>query len=553
MLVEMKSPAFKEKGEVRPKIEFHPGLNVVLGKEDGENSIGKSSAMLAIDFVFGGNSYLSGDGVSHIGDHTIFFAFEFDGKRHYFACNTGEAEKIHVCDENYDLTGEIWTKPKYVNWLKEKYHMDFEGLSFRESVSVFFRIYGKDNLDERRPLKEYNGQSMQKSIDILVKLFDRNKDISDFNARLEDTKSRLAAFKEARRYRFVPDLVGGKTQYEENLATIESLQYELNNLTEETVAGHTEADIEKSRKKSQLKADVLQAETELQAGERRLKLLRMSLDYGLYPTEADLSELQEFFPQVNLKKIYEVERYHKKLAVILQDQFAAEEESVQKRVDELRNRIQGLQDEINALGYVGNFSKEFLDKHSELKGRIDAIKAQNEAYLTLQELTDEKQRVDALLKDAIQIILRDIEQEINDRMQEMNDSLFVEARKAPKLYLNEYNSYRFETPDDTGTGSNYKGMVLYDLAVLQSTALPAIAHDSLILKNISDVAINGIMRLYVQSAKQIFIAFDKQEAYGEEVQKILEEHRVLKLSDNNCELYGESWNIARPEQNEDEL
>lgn len=28
---------------------------------------------------------------------------------------------------------------------------------------------------------------------------------------------------------------------------------------------------------------------------------------------------------------------------------------------------------------------------------------------------------------------------------------------------------------------------------------------------------------------------------------------VLKLSDNNCELYGESWNIARLEQNEDML
>lgn len=80
MLGGMKSPAFKEKGEVRPKIEFHPGLNVVLGKEGGENSIGKSSAMLAIDFVFGGNAYLSGDGVNHIGDHTIFFAFEFGNK-----------------------------------------------------------------------------------------------------------------------------------------------------------------------------------------------------------------------------------------------------------------------------------------------------------------------------------------------------------------------------------------------------------------------------------------------------------------------------------------
>ena len=71
MLVEMTSPVFKEKGKERLPIRFKEGLNVVLGKEDGENSIGKSSAMLAIDFVFGGNSYLSSDGVKHIGNHTM--------------------------------------------------------------------------------------------------------------------------------------------------------------------------------------------------------------------------------------------------------------------------------------------------------------------------------------------------------------------------------------------------------------------------------------------------------------------------------------------------
>lgn len=62
------------------------------------------------------------------------------------------------------------------------------------------------------------------------------------------------------------------------------------------------------------------------------------------------------------------------------------------------------------------------------------------------------------------------------------------------------------TPDDTGTGSNYRGMVSYDLAVLKLTAL---AHDSLILKNISDGAVDDIMKIYEQSEKQIFIAFDK--------------------------------------------
>lgn len=51
MLVEMMSPAFKEKDEVRHPIRFKDGPNVVLGKEDGTNSIGKLSALLAIDFV----------------------------------------------------------------------------------------------------------------------------------------------------------------------------------------------------------------------------------------------------------------------------------------------------------------------------------------------------------------------------------------------------------------------------------------------------------------------------------------------------------------------
>ena len=552
MLIEMTSPVFKEKGKERPPIRFKEGLNVVLGKEDGENSIGKSSAMLAIDFVFGGNAYLSSDGVKHIGDHTIFFTFEFDGKPYYFARNTASPDDIHICSEGYQLTGDAWTKQEFANWLKEKYHIDFSGLSFRETMSSFFRIYGKENTDERRPLKGLPGESMQKSIDILVKLFDRYKDVEVFNGRLEEQKKKLAAYREARKYRFVPDLVGGKTQYDENVAQIRSLQVELDNLTAEQVEDQKDVDIEKSRIKSQLQASKLRLETEMQSKQRRLSLLNMSLEYGLYPTEADLSALQEFFPEVNIRKLYEVEKYHQKLAAILDEQFSAERQSVEGEIANLQEQIKALQTQISELGFVGNLSKEFLDKHSEIKGRIDALKAQNEAYLTLTDLQDARKKADEMLKRAIEDILADIERSINDKMKEFNDSLFTESRKAPNLHFNEYNSYRFETPDDTGTGSNYKGMVVYDLAVLYLTALPALAHDSLILKNIGDGAVDGIMKIYAQSRKQVFIAFDKQAAYMPDTQKILADNTVLKLSDGNCELYGESWN-KEVSQNEDEL
>lgn len=542
MLIEMKSPAFKEKGKERPVTTFKEGLNIILGKQDGENSIGKSSAMLAIDFVFGGNTYLSSDGVKHIGDHSIYFAFQFDGKKYYFCRNTAEAEKIFVCDEKYEFSGDTWDRQQFVDWLKVQYKIDFMDLSFRTTLSSFFRIYGKDNTDERRPLRGIPGQGMQDSITMLVKLFDRYKDIEVYSKKRKEEDDKLKAYREARKYRFVSDLVGGSTQYEANLAEIRSLELQLQTLTVEEVEEHSETDIEKSRQKSALSGTKLQLETELQAKQRRLKLLDMSLEYGLYPTEADLTALQEFFPDVNLRKLYEIEKYHQKLAKILGQQFEDERASVATEIETLETQIKAVQDQIAALGFVGNISKEFLDKHSEIKGKIDALKVQNDAYLLLKDLQDAKKRADDLLKKAIEDILSDIETELNEKMKEFNDTLFEESRKAPQLKFNGYNSYHFETPDDTGTGSNYKGMVIYDLAVLYTTALPAIAHDSLILKNISDNAIDGIMKIYAQSQKQIFIAFDKQDAYRPDTRKILEDNARLRLSDNGCELYGQSWN-----------
>lgn len=200
---------------------------------------------------------------------------------------------------------------------------------------------------------------------------------------------------------------------------------------------------------------------------------------------------------------------------------------------------------MQSLGITGNISKEFLDRHSEIKGKINALKEQNSAYLTLTELNDAKSKAASLLWRKIEGVLAEIQDEINRLMKKYNDTLYREHHKAPHLIFREYNSYMFETLDDTGTGTNYKGMVLYDLTVLALTSLPAIAHDSLILKNVSDGSIEGIMKIYESFQKQIFISFDKQDAYQDETRRIVGENTVLKLSDNGGDLYGYSWNTER--------
>ena len=93
--------------------------------------------------------------------------------------------------------------------------------------------------------------------------------------------------------------------------------------------------------------------------------------------------MAEFFPNVNLRKLYEVEKYHQKLAVILDKQFAEERSAVTTQIAVLQEQLAQIKQQIADMGYIGDLSKEFLDRHAEIKGRIDALRAQNEAYRTL--------------------------------------------------------------------------------------------------------------------------------------------------------------------------
>lgn len=63
----------------------------------------------------------------------------------------------------------------------------------------------------------------------------------------------------------------------------------------------------KKSTKLQLRNTKLELESSLRDKQRRLKLLDISIEFGLYPTESDLTELQQYFPDTNLKKLYEVE------------------------------------------------------------------------------------------------------------------------------------------------------------------------------------------------------------------------------------------------------
>ena len=76
MLIEISCEKFKCKGKVREPIKFHSGLNIIQGQDSGENSIGKSTFLLAVDFAFGGDTYAEKSTITNkIGHHFINFCF----------------------------------------------------------------------------------------------------------------------------------------------------------------------------------------------------------------------------------------------------------------------------------------------------------------------------------------------------------------------------------------------------------------------------------------------------------------------------------------------
>ena len=553
MLIEIYSPVFQEKSNIRKPIKFKKGLNVIMGTEKGSNSIGKTSALQAIDFVFGGDTYLNSDGVKFLKNHPIYSCFEFD-KKYYFVRNTGTPDTIEICNNQYEILNDSWSKKEFVEWLKEKYESNKTELSFRQLTSTFFRIYGKDNIDENYPLQGYRNQSTKESIKILMSLFDYYKDIEPYHAKLELETDKLKTFKNARKYSFISNLVGGKSQYEENIKSLANLQAELDALTLNYEVSASNEEIEDNKVREYFRANKIALESQLERLQRQEKLLDISIEYGLAPSEADLSSLSEFFPDANIKKIYEVEKYHRKLSAILNEEFTAEKKLLGEKIQEIKESLKQISQNISELNISNTISKDFLDKHSDLNKQIAALTEQNKAFLEESQLQDSKKAATQNLESNVIHILSEIQNQLNRKMYEFNNSLYEEKRHAPKIELKNYNSYKFFTPKDTGTGTNFKGLVLLDLSILYCSTLPALAHDSLLFKNIDDEGINGIVKIYDETKqlnKQVFIAFDKQTSYGIDTYDTLQENKVLHLYEGGGELYGNSWN--RETKNEDKL
>lgn len=516
------------------KITFNEGLSVVLGTNEAHNSIGKSTFLLIIDFVFGGNTYAKQDNIiRNVGPHDIFFCFKFNNNLYKFCRHNTDTKTVWKCNDKYEKLEQI-DIDMYCRWLNECYQLELPELTFRNAVGRYIRVYGKDNYSEKHPLQSFTAEKAQESILALIKLFNFYLLIENIEKQTVDAKEAYKAFTKAQKLNFIAKI--NKSTFNKNLKEIEQISKEIEKLS----CGFFDLDSAVSEKALEIKNKLSKIRRIKGKIKARYDTLTENAEYKFSITNDTLNNLKVYFPNANFEHIAEVENFHKKISIIFKSELNDERANLQDELADYEKIIDELERELQTLTKTPNLSKLVLSKHTELLKSQERLQQENDSYTKMNMLLKTKKDTAEQLKQIKEKQLSLIATEINNKMKDYNNQIYKTVHKPPIISFTKDN-YNFFTPDDTGTGIAYKGLVIFDLAILNLTELPLLVHDSLILKQISDEAIEKIIELYSLSGKQVIIAFDKQNSYSQKTYNLLNDSAVLKLGIDGKQLFGKSW------------
>ena len=556
MLIEVQCDKFVKNGQIREPIRFHAGLNAVLGDDNGSNSIGKSTFLMILDFVFGGSDYVKKctDVQENVKAHTINFAFEFDGEKYYFSRNTTEYNKVIPCDADYKPLEDHApiTVQQYWEFLCEHYGLTAEGITWRSAVGRFIRVYKRDTLDEERPLRSSKDEKTADAIKNYMRLFDRYAAVEAQIKQAAEAEDEKEAFrKTTQTYNHVRAAKSEKerAENEERIIVLEQSEREL---AENSNQGLLDLDSMTARRLTELTEQLINYRRQKARVQTQLNAIRRDMTEQKKGFKRTFTDLERFFPGEEFRTLEDIERFHQKLAKILADEFAETEKDLATTFVLLNNEIVRIQEQITEIKNVPNVSQAILREFARITTELNNLREANQNYDELERLkkvaADYAETRDAVIHDQ----LLAIESAINQAMREISFAILKDATHLPPvLRLEKLGKYTFNTPNDGGTGAQYRGLITFDLANMEVAPVPFVVHDSVLLKNIERPVFSEIMRVYAAmeaKGKQVFLAYDTLDSYGDETRSLLEANAVLELSPGGNELFGWAWN----KENQDE-
>ncbi len=535
MLKEIRCPLFNHAG-----ISFHQGLNIILGADDAKNSIGKSTALMVIDFVQGGDSFIKDEAgaIRALGHHHYNFSFVFAGQPYFFSRSTAVSDVVYVCDNDYVRLTELPVED-YRRILKAHYGLASLTSSFRSIVSPFARIWKKGGLEPDQPFVSSPKEASGTAVSRLIDLFDRSADIAAEKKVIDEQKKRKKFIAGSMNEEIIPKI--NKTQYKTNTKTITENTVQIEQLKQGfggALNAYEALFDESLRRMQQRKNELSNFRSELQS---KIKRLQREVS-GITPRlVANIALVADYFPTVDVERLEQVEGFHQKIGSIvkkeLKDELAVAQLEESAFASEIMSLEQQIQTALKSKGMPDDLFKRIFD----LKEITDKAADENK-YFEKKAQLEEAVKISGHRLDGIyEKIFLEIEAKINLKLKAFNKVVYGPARNSSELRIKSSNSYNFTSLEDTGTGKSYAGLIGFDLAMLSLTRLPFVIHDSVVYKNIEVAAIKQILRILAAiKSKQIFLSFDEANKFGFRAEQLLKKFTVLKLSHNDL-LYNKDW------------
>lgn len=541
MLKELKCEKFKS--SIRDKtIKFHEGLNVVLGSEDAANSIGKSTLLLMIDFCFGGSFYAEQkDFFEYMGHHEILFAFEFsDGTKH-FARSTDDSAHYYECDSSYEHLGDKKPISELNKFLMAHYFPEGTNSTFRAILGRFMRIHGKDNYSVEKPLSGYPGEEESSGVKAIEELFELSSKTKAAHDEYDRMKAQAKALKSAKQYGFISSSIKNDKQLSDAKKQIDSLKEELKDAISKNKIGDALLDASFSEEDVELMAAYRSLQRKLiRLKDDSCRLKKMSGESELMDSE-DLAKLKSYFPSVETKSIEEIDRFQRELINNVNFEINSRMRETDAEILELEKEVAETKRKLDDVGMPTRLAKNSIENILAKKASLEVLEKQAENYERAKKISQDKKDSLKALTDLEASLMPGIERSINDQLDCLNAAIYKEERFAPKFTVADPSHYSYFTPADSGTGTTFKSLILFDIALLKISNLPTAIHDSLLFKNVWNQPVGGIFKEYVNLQKQMFVAIDRIGDFDEASKEIINKEKVVVLGEDSDSLFGFSW------------
>lgn len=442
---------------------------------------------------------LNNDVTKNVGSHSIEFAFQFGDDIYRFTRTMDDLNYVTECDEYYNPKPNSRTYIEtYCEFLAKMYQMDNLATTFRDLVSGYFRIYGRNNYDERHPLRSHGNDTMEAGIKRLLQLYGKYGTIGELAVLYETALEKETTYKNAFKHNYIRGVTKA-ADYEANKKTIDELQERKEKLANDSSEGLLDLDSLQASQLSEIKKKL--AGLRRQRGKLRSQIRAMESDMEMDESsfKRDYNELSEFFPDADIKHIEEIDAFHRQLKSVLKSQYKDNRKKLNDALELLDMQISVLEREVSEINDEPHLTKAILDDYASIDREMKNLRDANEYYEKHKELhqttTDLQEKLDKLVNETT----AELQADINAGLMELNKEVCELGTSAPRLTINGAKTYTYSIRNDTGTGAQTRGMLLFDLLSLENTNLPAVIEDSMSLKQVEDQVILNIFDLFNKS------------------------------------------------------